>query len=364
MEFSELRIGFDPGSSLTKVVYAVNGGHPKILMMEPDVISLPTTSMSYLELGPGQPEDKAWIKLNQTSDTVQVCGFLAREFLALERTELLKYEHAFYKFLAAVGVIVVKEKLNRVVIHAGVLLPYGEINSRDWMREKVAKSLKKYYFRNTVIRGRLQSFSCISEGSGMAWRLISKFGKDWFSSRRVIVLIFGYRNLSCITFHRGLVESQRSSTSDLGFVKLIDKVIFRTSGQDRKTLAEAIYNIGADIQTSHPYLRGLIKSTQPENIEVEAETLVKAIKSARIEYWQLVQAWIDTVVPSDLDRLAVSGGTALYLKTEIDRHLNWTEPDWIDSRTGELSRMDSALQFRFADVMSLFESTLCKEKAA
>ncbi|NJL20018.1 MAG: ParM/StbA family protein [Leptolyngbyaceae cyanobacterium SM1_3_5] len=362
MPSATLQIGCDVGSSLSKIIYAIDGKHPQTLMMEPDVIELPAKSVEGLSLT-ARPEDQAWVKLDRDAANVQVCGFLARQYLAIERIELLKYEQALYKFLAAVGAIAAKEQVDRLSIQAAMLLPYGEITSRDVVQQQLATGIKKYYFQNTLIRGRLDSFQCQPEGGGMLMKLVGQYGQDWLLSKRVVILMFGYRNISCISFNRGMIERQHSGTSDLGFVKLIDKVIARSAGQNRQALIEAIYKIGADVQSDHPELRCLIRSSQSENVEAEAKMLVDAIKSARHEYWTVVQSWLNSVVPSEVKELVISGGTALYLKGELDRFFAWAEPEWITS-SDLLQSTDAADQIRFADVTALFKSAFSTEKAA
>jgi hypothetical protein len=363
MQSAKLQIGFDPGASLSKIVYSLNGSAPRLLMMEPDVLDLPLRSVNHLQLT-ARPENQAWVRLDCNASAIQVCGFLAREFSAIERIELLKYEHAFYKFLAAVGAIAVREGVDRLVVDAALLLPYGEINSRDWLGEKIASSLKKYYFQDKLIRGRLSSYHCASEGTGVLGYLIRSRGVDWINSNRVSVLILGYRNISCLTLNRGVIEMRYSATTDLGFVKLIDKVIARTPGQNRYALVQSVYAIGEDVRDSHPELQTLIRSTQPENIRSEAKLLVTAIEIARYEYWQLVQDWLNAVVPGDLNHLVLTGGTSLYLKPLLEQHFEWAVPEWHLSRIGTPSPANPCLQSRFGDVVALFESRFPLEKAA
>lgn len=362
MQSATLRIGFDVGSSLSKIIYTINDGSPQFLMMEPDVVSLPATSIEHLSGSMARPENQAWVKLDRDSERIHVCGYLAKEFSAVERIEMLKYEYAFYKFLAAVGVIAANEKCDRLNIHVAMLLPYGEITSREQLQAKITSAIKKYYFQNKLVRGRIASFQCHPESTGMVLKILAQHGQDWFSSRRVVVLIFGYRNISCMSFNRGVLEAQHSATSDLGFVNLIDKIIARTPGQNRYALTKAVYAIGSDLRTDHRELQSLIRSKQPENIQTEAKLLVNAIEAARYEYWQLVQDWLNSVVPEIVDHLAVSGGTSAYLKSLLDQNLAWAKPEWMTSPKGAL--LGPALQMRFADVIALFESIFQVEVAA
>lgn len=357
MQSTKLQIGFDPGASLSKIVYSVNRGQAKILSMEPDVLSLPANSVDHLLLT-ARPEDQAWIKLSRQAERIYVCGFLAKEFSVIEQhIKLLKYEHAIYKFLAAVGTVIVRERLKNVQVETVFLLPYGEISSRDWLQQKISKSLKRYYFQDKLISSQLASYQGVCEGSGMAYHLIKKYGINWFNSNRIVILIFGYRNISCLTFNRGSIETQCSATGNFGFVNLIDRIIARTPGQNRYRLTEAVYALGTNVQSKQTELRLLIRSTQPENIKAEAEMLANAIEISRNEYWQVIREWLNLIVPETLDYLIISGGTGVYLKNELDQHFEWAEPEWFNSKSGELKYADPSLQFRFADVMALFEYT-------
>ena len=107
---SDLTLTFDPGSSLSKVIYHLADGRPRLLLMEPEVIELSLSSIdAHLRtrgnLGITRPEDDVWLQCGD-SQQCQVVGYLARQFLAAVRMNEVKYERALYKVLAAVGAIV------------------------------------------------------------------------------------------------------------------------------------------------------------------------------------------------------------------------------------------------------------------
>lgn len=361
----ELRIAFDPGSSLTKCVYSVNQGKAKLMMMEPDVISLPSSSVAHIQSESLRPEDQAWVQLSRESPDVQICGFLANSFASVERLRLPKSDHALYKLLAAIGVIAQKEGIERFSLQVTMLLPYGEMTSGEGVKGELAESVRKFYFQRKLLRGKLESFGWLVEGSGMIHQVLRNCGWDWFTTHRTVVFMMGYRNLSCITFNRGMAEGEHSSTGNFGFVRLIDRIIARTSGQDRAALIEAIYKIGTDIAVDNVHLRGLIKSERPEKQEAEAKLLAEAIAIARHEYWTNVHTWIESVIPQHIDRLIVSGGTSLYLKSEINQQFAKFDPQWIEIQAeGSLKQIEPVLLFRFADVMSVFEYTFSSMAAS
>ena len=361
MSLPEIKLAFDPGASLTKCVYSINSGEPQLLTMEPEVITVPLDLISRLHLGPPRPQDHAWIQLDKDASEVQVCGFFAQQFPTVDRIDLLKYEQALYKSLAAVGAIAVQAGIDRFSLKLSGVLPYSEMANAAQLEESLRKRIKKFYFQKKLLRGvvDVNSIAFTVEGTGLAWDLIRHKGMNWFTDERIVVaLILGYRNLSCLTFNRGAVQKQHSGTSNLGFVRMVDGVISRTAGQDRQTLTNKLYKLGANISLGQSDLRMLIKSTLPENIEVEAKALANAITVSRKEYWQSVSTWLDTVIPTEVHTLVVSGGTGLYLKPELEQYLKWADPTWFSSQLGALSRSNAETQCRFADVASLFESTL------
>ncbi len=369
MSTPEVRIALDTGLSGTKVVYSIGKGRPKLMLMRPEVIQLPVESIQTQQASVGQigfvdVEKDAWVSLKKSASSVYAIGSLAKQFRASTRLETLKYEEGVYKLLAVLGAIIQKEQLpNEVAIRLTVVLPYGEITNRRQFQENLQKSLKNFYFRGRQIKASLVAMMCSPEGGGAIWTQIESHGESWFREQEaVVVLMLGHRNTSSLVFSHGGVETRKSRTTDLGFVQLVDKVIERTSGQDRDGLSRSIFEIGGDISTKNAILRSLIKSREEKNIETEAKTLVEVIRVARKEYWLLLKDWLDSSIPNRVDQLIISGGAGHYLRSELADYLGWADPTWEivdDGLELELNKFrDAAMQYRFADVWRLFKHTL------
>lgn len=369
----ELCIGFDPGMSGTKVVYTIDAGQPRLMTMESEIIQLPFESMTHrsnmVGIGVSRAENDSWVTLKKNASVCYAVGYLAKQFRASLQLEKLKFEDGVYKLLAVVGAIIQNEKLpDEIALRLTVLLPYGEFANRKQFRENLKRSLRSFYFRGQLLKVSLLSMVCGPEGGGAAWDLIGRYGESWLAQQEaVVVLMFGHRNTSSLVFSHGVVDSQRSKTTDLGFVRLVDKVIDRTSGQDRDSLSRGLYEIGYDISTNNPILRTLIKSTEERNIQAEVKDLVDAIKLARKEYWVLLKNWLQSAVPSRVDELLICGGAGFYLRPELSEYFAWAEPTWktADGFESELGKFrDPSMQFRFADICQIFKGSFLERASS
>lgn len=101
-----LTLVIDFGGSLTKVIYQGDDSQPKLLAMEPEVISLNKEVLEGYEarrLGSPDAVNSAWVGCD--SDYYAV-GYLARsQFYGNAGLSSHKYERAFAKTLAAVWVV-------------------------------------------------------------------------------------------------------------------------------------------------------------------------------------------------------------------------------------------------------------------
>jgi hypothetical protein len=361
MTVPEIRIGFDPGSSLTKIIYSVNQNRPQVLVMEPEVLTLPigsvTSSLTEFNGVSAAPENSAWVKLGRDVDQCHVVGFLAQEFRAFARLDQLKYEQALYKLLAVIGVIVQRERLPlKVDVRAIGLLPYGEIQNHKRLKAQLEKECKRFWFKEQPIKVNLVSFLSSPEGGGLAWSLIHQNGQDWFNAKTAVVLMFGHRNTSCLTFKRGIVDPRASQTTSLGFFQLLDKILQRSAGQEREGISEAVFQLKDNLSLQNPALRKLIRSTHAGNVEAEAKELLSAIQTAKAEYWWLLRGWLDSIVPNTLDALVIGGGASQYFKPELIDYLGWTQPIWSEIAPLPDSKIDDLLRYRMSDIWGLFKT--------
>jgi hypothetical protein len=319
---SNLIVSFDPGASLTKIVYELaTEGKPYLMTMEPEMLKLPQSSIdAYMSSRKGlessKPVDEAWVSCAVDGDTqCTVVGFLARQFSASARLDKLKYETSIDKALAVIGAIAQHNKLpNRFSLSLTSLLPYGEYQNRQAFEEQLRVALKDFKFRGQRLRVKLERFECLPEGAGLAMIRQRQNGKEWFNAQTIAVLMFGHRNTSLLLFERGKMTA--GYTNGLGFHQMVKRVIERTSGQDATTLTAAIYAAGSDITADNQAIRALVKSRDAKNIDYELKMIVNAIATAKSEYWSRLYDWLESTLPA-VNEVILSGGAALYLEQEL-----------------------------------------------
>lgn len=362
----ELHIAFDPGSSLTKVVYQTETGPPKLLLMEPELTTVPQESITYLRsnspLDLSKPEDSAWLCQHRNSAVVDVVGFLAQRLQT--DTDLItpKAELGISKFLAVVGSIVQRESLPvvGVKVSAVLLLPISEYGDRELLAEQLHKALKSFYFRGQHIRAKLANWICLPEGGGFLYRIVREQGKDWLQQANAIcVVMLGHRNSSLVTYSRGQVDNRFSGNSQ-GFIDLVNRVIERGFALTPEVVAQHLYNLGEDISPAHLLETPLVRFTQAKYRQQEAEKLSALIRTARLEYWLKLREWLNRMLPHRLDQLIVSGGAGHYLKPEFKEDFAWAEPiqwspvSYEEEMKALIENIDSSLHHRLADVWNVF----------
>ena len=363
-----IKIAFDPGSSVTKVVYQVDSNDLCVVLMEPEVIEVPIESVAqrnHSSAGVVTPINDAWLKFRAKDDSCFAVGFLAQQFKASMQLDQLKYEAAIVKALATIGAIIQREALEESVdVHLAVLLPLGEFADKERFKKQLTKQARHIHFREQHIQPSLKSLMVSPEGSGFVMKLLREKGQDWFVRREAVCsLMLGHRNSSLLTFNHGQIDMNASSTTDLGFVQLVDKVIAKTSGQSRQSLTRTLYEIGNNISTKEPLLRSLAKSRRSENIETEITQIADAVAIARREYWQLLQEWLDGVLPTRIDTLYIGGGAGYYLRDEIKSYLNWANPSWSTTNIANTVANavkqfeDPSLKHRLIDVWNIFSES-------
>ncbi len=159
-------------------------------------------------------------------------------------------------------------------------------------------------------------FKCLPEGAGIFLSHQKRVGEA-LKQRVCAVAMVGFRNASVLISHRGIV-SREGKTSDLGMVRMVEKVVAATSGQTVERLTSAIASGGSDIDT-RPLVR-VLRSRSREGRTSELTTIVKAIRVARHEYVAALTSWLNQVVPLDVEEILFCGGTADYLKKELNSH--------------------------------------------
>ena len=346
---ADLYLCVDPGGSQTKIIYQLHGQlKPQYLLMPPEVEQITAFSLnSYFDslgwIGSPAPIQQIWLEVDED---VFVVGAFASKFDPEDRLGELKYENALYKVLAAVGLIREIHQLSprkKLVLQLAILLPWNEYNDRQRFRAKIDTMLSQFSFRGQTCKVKLEKFLCRPEGGGLAAIRILQQGINWLQQRKLGVLMLGHRNTTALYFEYG--ELKQGDSPLIGFSKLLDDVIARTSGLNRESLARAIfqgiesaseqiyivkkeYSSSNDAYTQHPNwsqldaIQALASAKNDHLWQQEVADLASAIDEATEEYWSKLSKWLNRVLPSDLDEVVISGGTARFLEPELEAYFN------------------------------------------
>jgi hypothetical protein len=326
--FPDLLIVLDLGGSLTKVVYMGSDKQPKSLCMEPEVLELPKVSLQSYEsqkmgMDAALPADRAWVGSDEKFYAV---GYLAREqFNGNAGLSQLKVERAAPKALAAVWAASVDLQLgNEFSAAVGVLLPPGEFENALRVREAIEQGLKAFETPNGTLNVTLAHWDCKPEGAGVYLMHTCNRDSALIKDKSIAVVMVGFRNASILLSQRGAVTKR--ITSELGFIKLLKKVIEKTSGLDVNHLAESISRAGDP--PSFDALFPVLRSTDELQRKDEVLELRKAIMTSRQEYTSSLTSWFKEVLPQRLDEVVLCGGTSDYLKQELSNHFKRTTIVW------------------------------------
>ncbi len=382
---SKLTLVGDHGTSLSKVLYRVGrNGSVQHLTMDAQHLILDADLIGNLNKNSefGRPEDNAWLQTDDLS--CHLVGRLAQEYRASTSIKSLKYELIVPKILAFVGAIAVKEKLSHSIkLDLAVLLPYGELSNSLELERELQQLASEFKFQGDTYQVELKKCNFFPEGFGILSHLLEKKSLELVQSETVAVLMFGYRNTSLLLFKNGTLSVDRSETTNLGFYNFSDLIIKKTSGLTREDIQAAIYTcqenfinyqtaMGSEKSVTKLAVEDLIKSRDRQRAEAEKSRLSTAISNSRKEYWQLIVAWLNEVLPTPrhLERLIYTGGTAGFFEQELNNYLlekysniQITSTDEIEQELlSELNLSEVGLQkfkqqqlpLRFADIWGVF----------
>ncbi|HBL13459.1 MAG TPA: hypothetical protein DD379_19090 [Cyanobacteria bacterium UBA11162] len=348
----DLFLVLDFGGSLTKAIYMGKDGEPTLLCMEPEVIGVPATSVEAYqrlsgEMGEAMPQDRAWVKVDESYYAV---GYLAaKRFHANAGLSQLKYERAYPKTLAAVWVAATSLGLgNRFRMALAVLLPPGEYENASHLEAMIASGLEQFETPCGTFKVKLTHFDCKPEGAGI-YLMRTQSDSAALKRKTCAVVMLGYRNASVLVSDRGQVNKR--VTSSLGFVRLVEMVDSRTSGLSVGRLAKAIALSGEE--PNPKVLQPLLQSVTKEGRFEEMTALKKAIVECRPEYVLALRSWLREVLPKDLVMVILSGGTADYLKRELEEHFGSVDIVWHGVELPK-SLQDVELGSRISDAYGMY----------
>ncbi len=354
---SDLILTVDPSSSITKGLYSCVPFHLQLMLMEPELAQLTKSTISNYEknqIVSAKTIDSAWVELEGKYYAV---GFLAQKFYATWGLLELKYKRALYKVLAMVGAIAMENKLpSRFKLSLGLLLPYGEYSDRYRFHSAVKKALSNYRFKGNQYNVELVNFECLPEGAGLLLRGRQK-GLS-LVERSILVIMIGFRNSSFLVIERG--EITRGWTNPLGFMVLLEKAKSMTSGINDRSLISAICDAGKNVRMSS--FSHLVSSESKQLRKQELDSLVRAVKIAREQYWQMWLNSITSEIPNlhSLDEIILGGGTAHYFHSELERLFDKTKSNWCEHLEERIAQFlgtswhEGSLEYRLTDVYGFF----------
>jgi hypothetical protein len=347
--YPEVTLTIDFGGSGTKAIAQIRGGKPIAIWMEPSVIEASKISLTFQtrNLGNAYPENTSWVGVGEDYRAV---GYLARSiYSATPGLKPRKYEMALYKTLAVAWAIKQKFKLSESFdISLALLLPPGEFEDSALLKPMLRDALAEFDSPTGKVNANLIGYECFPEGGGIYAMYCKNTGEA--IRRKVIALVMlGYRNASVMISRRGILN--RGKTANLGMVKMVDLVIDRTSGLSTEELIKAIALSGNEPKPQH--FHHLCSSNKHRDTEIEK--IIAAVHSSREEYGIALTNWLKEVLPSrnELDEVIICGGTADYLREELDTVFPTTPVIWHGSVEIPSNLNEKWLGSRLADVWAL-----------
>jgi hypothetical protein len=358
--YPEVTLTLDFGGSGTKAIAQIRGGKPTVIWMESAVIEASKISLAFQtrNLGNAYPENTAWVGI---SEDYRAVGYLARStYSATPGLKPRKYELALYKTLAAVWAIKQKFKLPESFdISLALLLPPGEFEDSALLKPMLRDALTEFDTPTGKVNAKLIGYECFPEGGGIYAMYCKNTGEA--IRRKVIALVMlGYRNASVIISRRGILN--RGKTTNLGMAKMVDLVIERTSGLVSEELVKAIATAGKEPKPQH--FHHLCSDNNHRDAEIEK--IIYAVHSSRAEYAIALTNWLKEVLPpkNELDEVIICGGTADYLREELDTVFPATPVIWHGGVEIPSNLNEQWLGSRLADVWALSVYHNIKVRAA
>ncbi|MEM7727287.1 MAG: ParM/StbA family protein [Cyanobacteria bacterium P01_A01_bin.45] len=348
---TQLTVAVDIGGSGLKAIYMNAGGKLGSLFMEPEAIAVPKTAIDeFLQLkGVSEPINSAWVGFD--GKYVAVGYLAASRFYANAGLKELKYERGIFKILALLWVLGQKLNLgNTFKVDLAVVLPASEYESRKKL-EKILRSsvFPKYETPTGEMSLELGKFSCYPEGAGV-FLLHSKRTGTEIQQKKSAIAMIGYRNASVLVSYRGALDSGK--TSDLGMIRMIETVMSKTSGFSESQLCKAI--VASRYETNTNSLYKLARSNTVGGRNQEVSVIVKAVNEAKQLYTATLTSWLNNVVPHDVDEIIFCGGTAEYLKKELNSHYSRIPCIWHGGIVIPEAIDTYKLGFRLTDVYGVF----------
>lgn len=352
----DLRLAIDLGGSQIKVIASVPAQNtfPMLLCMEPEIADVSAASMENYEKtksGETDPENTCWVGI---SEEYYAVGFLARyKYGGNSLLKQLKEESAVPKICGILWVLCQKLKLmSKLTVAIAVLLPPSEYQDKERLEQKLRQGLKKFNTPTGEMRVKLLYFNVKPEGSGIYLHRRTILGTE-IKNCNLAVVMLGYRNASVQISTKGAVNPGVSNT--FGMSWMLDDFVRRCSGllKDDPQVIAAI--IAAGSECNPEALATLSRRKNTAEVLVEAQEMSFALKLSRDEYFRALVRWLLQEVPRDTDEMILCGGTAKYLKPELETYYSNVKLIWNGGVEIPPGLDKVGMGVRLADVWALYQ---------
>jgi hypothetical protein len=352
----DLMLAIDLGGSQTKAIGSVShkNDFPTLLCMEPEIADVSVASVEDYEKtksGETDPENTCWVGIG---DEYYAIGFLARKkYGGNSLLKQLKEENAVQKICGVLWVVSQKLKLmNKFTVSLAVLLPPSEYQDRERLESKLKQALKRFNTPTGEIRIKLVDLNVIPEGVGIYLHRRTILGTNIRNCNLAVVML-GYRNASVQISNKGAVTPGVSNT--FGMSWMLDDFVRRCSGlsKDDPHLIAAVVAAGSECKSE--VLATLSRRKSEAEILAEAQDMSFALKLSRDEYFRALVRWLLQEIPRDINEMILCGGTAEYLKPELEAHYSNVKLIWNGGIEIPPALDKVGMGVRLADVWALYQ---------
>lgn len=355
---TDITMAIDCGASGTRVIFTPKDFKPELLLMEAGITRATRQALedySQSALGSTSPAQSGWVEYE---GEFHAFGYAARGFKANLQLKKRKFELALPKVLAVIGAISEEKNLpNGTAIKLGTVLPWSEYSDRKLFHQLLTQALTSFQFCGTKKSFTLDTFLCIPEGGGVLFQ--GREPGSSFQNLNLIVLMMGFRDISLLFVDKGQMSS--GLTEPLGFSHLCKFVAKQTGFRDHQKLAQSICKAGKNLNSKAllPLLGNLGKAYR----ESKLEEIKEAITWAKEQYLLKISELLEVEIESSVDEIIVAGGTANFLRTELNTILKQTPAKnvlWCENLEKRIRSSfstqikENSLQYRLADVYGLF----------
>lgn len=365
-----LNIATDFGASMVKAVYQGKEEKPSLILLKPEIISMPEESIKAIEesfkLGSTHPEETAWLRVK---DDYYVLGELARHRFRVEsHLGEPKYNKAVCQCLAIIGSAIQRENQIPSSLNLATLLPFDEFQYKERFQEQVRSALESFTFRGKEYSVKLDKFACLPEGSGLYLRgrqgnRIGKIGN--YQDMTIAIVMMGYRNISLLVMDKGVPKVKE--TTFTGFAQMIKLIKERVPVVNEQGLIRAMLQ-STPRRRRTAYNRIAVANDKEIRVK-EVEELQLAIQDTRKEYLEVITNFLDVNLKRFLvNEFVIGGGTANYFRRDLRRYcesmtdkISWAEniERMIVAHFEEKVERES-MEYRLCDVYGLLYYLLGK----